>query len=504
MFSSDLSPIVDALRITANLEVALAVAIGSIVGIFVGAMPGLTFTSALALMLPFTFVMEPMPAIALLLAVYIGGMTGGSITAILIGIPGTPSAAAVVLDGQPLARSGQAPATLGAAVLASGIGGVLSIIVMMAGVGVVSRFALHFGPVEIFALVLFGLATICSLAGRSLIGGLIAGVVGLMLTTIGFDAIDGVPRLTFGVPELVQGVNLIVALVGLFALPSVIDIFSCGRAVSHPQAFAAGLACPPFRALRRESATVLGATAIGTGIGAIPGSGGPIAAFLAYEAGRRLSPDGPRFGTGVLGGVIAPEAANNAVIGGALLTLLALGLPGDPATAVIQTALLLHGIVPGPTLLVERPEVIYGMFFILLAAYLLVLVFVVASIPVFARILMVEPRTLGILVLLISVIGVYSIRNSYFDIASMIAVGLIGYLFRRLSVPTAPIVLGLVLGPILEREFRTALILSDGNLEVLVSSPTALAFYGLALTMILVPVLGRARPRPEVAKQPTV
>jgi len=469
-----------------SLPTLAATAAGSIVGLVFGAIPGLTFSMALALTMPFTFGMEPVPAMAMLFAVYTGGMTGGAVSAVLLGIPGTPSAAATILDGHQMARRGEASLALGASVIASAFGGLFSLAVMMLLVEQVAALAIRFGPAEIFALVLFGLSTICGLAERSLLRGLIAGVVGLMLMTIGLDEIDGVGRLTFGTVQLQQGVNMLVAMIGLFAVPQVITTFIERRA--HPSS-----ASPwpgevraefPWRRLRGYWWLMVRSSGIGTIIGAIPGTGGPIAAFLAYDHARRFSARPERYGTGELGGVVAPEAANNAVMGGALIPMLSLGIPGDPATAVILGGLLVHGLQPGPLLVQSNPDIIYALYLTIIVSWVVILLVQFWGIRAFVRVLRVPPHLLGVCILVLCAIGSYAIRNAIFDVYLMAAVGLLGYVLLRLRIPLAPVVLGLVLGPTLEQQYRTALILSEGSHRIFFESPFAVVFFVLTAAIV--------------------
>ncbi|MDH5536617.1 MAG: tripartite tricarboxylate transporter permease, partial [Betaproteobacteria bacterium] len=296
------------------------------IGLIFGSIPGLTFSMALALMLPFTFGMETTPALGLLLGVFVGGMTGGSVSAILLGIPGTPSAAATVFDGYPMAQRGDASVALGAAVIASTFGGLFSLIVMMLLLEQVAAVAIKFGPAEIFALVLFGLSTICGMAERSMLRGLIAGTLGLMLMIIGLDELDGVARLTFGTVQMQQGVNLLVAMIGLFAVPQIISTFlDYGRVEPFKMPEDVRARLPSLKQLKDRLWLMVRCSGIGTGIGAIPGTGGPIAAFLAYDHARRFAKRPEDYGKGELSGVVAPESANNAVTGGTMIPLLSLG-----------------------------------------------------------------------------------------------------------------------------------------------------------------------------------
>lgn len=471
--------------------------LGVVVGLVFGAIPGLTFSMALALVLPLTFGLEPLSAVALLVGTYIGGMSGGTISAILIGVPGTPSAAATVMDGYAMRRAGKASIALSLSVIVSAFGGLFSLAVMIVSVDLIARLAIRFGPAEIFALVVFGMSTICGLAEKSLLRGLIAGIIGLMVMTIGLDDVSGVQRLTFGTITLQQGINPVVAMIGLFAVPHVIVTFLTylrGRQEPvNPDHVKVRL--PPLRMLWRNLGLMTRCAGLGTVIGAIPGTGGPIAAFLAYDHARRFSRDPARFGKGAEEGVIAPETANNAVTGGAFIPLLSLGIPGDPATAVMLSGLLIHGLVPGPMLFVEHPREIYAIYLAIFIANIAVVCIQLYGVRIFVKALIIPPHLLAVVILLTSAIGSYALRNSVFDVYTMAVVGLIGYLLLRARIPITPIILGLVLGPTLEREFRTAIILSEGRLDIFYTSAPAVLFFALSLLVVALHVRGSLRAR---------
>ena len=486
-----------ALPLALSLEAILAVAGGTLLGLIFGSVPGLTFTVALALILPITFSMPATPAIGMLLGTYIGGMTGGSVSAILLGIPGTPSAAATAIDGYALTRSGKASLALGTAVIVSTIGGIFSLLIMVISVDFVASMAIKFGPAEIFALVLFGMSTICGLAERSLVRGMIAGLIGLMLMTIGLDALEGTPRLTFGTTSMQQGVNLLVAMIGLFAVPHIIEVFITHRRGETPAINQAHVRAelPSFGLLTQHSWLITKCAALGTGVGAIPGTGGPIAAFLAYDHARRSSKENSKFGKGAIEGVIAPETANNAVTGGAMIPLLSLGIPGDPATAVMLSGLLIHGLIPGPMLFIEQPAQIYAVYIAIIVAYISVLLFQLLGIRFFVRVLSIPAHYLAVGILVMCAVGSYAIRNSVFDVYTMAIIGLFAYLLQRVRIPITPIILGLVLGPTLEREFRTAMIMGEGKAEIFYTSVPAMIFFGLATLVIVMQGVSSMRQR---------
>lgn len=473
----------------------IAIVLGTLLGVIFGAIPGLTFTVAMALVVPVSFTLDTIPAIGLLLGTYIGGMTGGSVSAILVGIPGTPSAAATVLDGHPLARKGKASLALGTAVVASAFGGIVSLVIMVVSVDLVAQLAIRFGPAETFALLIFGLSTICGLAQRSLIKGLIAGVLGVLVTTIGIDDMEGVERMTFGTVVMQQGVNLLVAMIALFAVPHVIDAFLRHHAEERaaPVVEAARAELPGIGDLLRHFWLMLRCAFLGTGIGAIPGAGGPIAAFLAYAHARRWSRDPARFGKGEMAGVVAPETANNAVTGGAMIPLLSLGIPGDPATAILLSGLLIHGLIPGPMLFVQNPGEIYEIYVAIVVAYVAVVAIQLLGIRFFVRLLRVPAHLLAMGILVMCAYGAFSVRNSVFDVISVAVLGGLSYGIARAGIPLPPVILGLVLGPAIEREFRTAMIMSDGDLSILVATIPCVLFLGLAAMIFGARMFGAAR-----------
>ncbi|MEE4187768.1 MAG: tripartite tricarboxylate transporter permease [Roseobacter sp.] len=475
---------IDAAGLALTPATIFAIGLGSLVGLIFGSIPGLTFTVALALALPITFAMDPVPAIGLLLGTYIGGMTGGSVSAILLGIPGTPSAAATVLDGYPMTRRGDASIALGTAVIVSVFGGLFSLLVMIVSVDIVSRLAIGFGPAEKFALVFFGLSTICGLCGGSLIKGLISGILGLMIMTIGLDEIDGVSRLTFGSINMLQGVNLLVAMIGLFAVPFIIEAFADKGATGPKRMANVQAQLPSIRLFFRKFSLMLRCSVLGTCIGAIPGTGGAIASFLAYDHAKRFSKKPESFGKGNIDGVIAPETANNAVTGGTLIPLLSLGIPGDPATAIVLAGLMIHGITPGPALFMNHANEVYGMYIAVVLAYVWVLGLQMIGIRLFVHVLKIPREMLAVTVLVLCGIGAYSIRNSVFDIYAMAIIGVAAYVLIAVRIPITPIILGMVLGPTLENEFRTGMMLSAGSMDIFLTSPVAMTFFGLAALVI--------------------
>ncbi|WP_102960072.1 tripartite tricarboxylate transporter permease [Mangrovicella endophytica] len=492
-----MEPVLTALSAGTSVDVLIAALFGSAFGLVFGAIPGLTFTMALALVLPITFALQPTAAIAMLLSTYIGGASGGTVAAILIGVPGTPSSAASVADGHALTRAGKASLTIATATIVSTLGGLFSLVIMLFAVNLLAQVALSFGPAEIFALVIFGMSTICGLAERSMVRGMIGGALGLMAMTIGQDPIDGVPRMTFGSVQLLQGIDLLVAMIGLFAIPQVVETLAGHRAGHQMKIDTSSIKVqlPTLRFLFSYRWNILRSSLLGTIVGAIPGTGGPIAAFLAYSQEKRLAKHPETWGKGDMGGVIAPETANNAVTGGAMIPMLGLGIPGDPATAIILGGFLIHGIQPGPLLFTERPDVIYTVYFLFALSYVLVTILQLLGVRLFVQALRVPHQILALIISVMCVVGSFSIRNSFFDVGAMIVIGFFGYVLQKCRIPLTPILLGLVLGPTMEREFRTAMIMSEGSLSIFSQSPTALVFFGFALLIVAFHVVGSIRSR---------
>jgi putative tricarboxylic transport membrane protein len=498
-----------ALATSLHYDVLGALTFGTIIGLIFGAIPGLTYTVALALVLPLTFAISSHAAIAMMLGTFNGGMAGGAISAILIGIPGTPSSAATVADGYAMTRMGKASLALGASIVASTFGGLFSLVVMIVSVDFVARMAIKFGPAEIFALVLFGLSTICAMAEASLVRGLIAGVIGLMMMTIGLDELEGVHRLTFGYTEMLQGVNVVVAMIGLFAVPHIIEAFINYRKGERHAVDPAHVRVelPTLASIKSQFWLMMRVSGIGTIIGAIPGAHGPVAAFLGYDHARRFSSHPEQFGKGAIEGVVAPEASHNAVTGGAMIPLLSLGIPGDPATAIILSGLLIHGLQPGPLLFTEHPDQVYVVYISFLISHLVIIIVWILGIRAFVHVLRVPEHLLAISIVVMCVIGAYAIRNSAFDVYTMAVIGLLGYILHRVRIPLTPIILGLVIGPTLEKEFRTAMVLSDGDLNIFYTSPGAMALIALSVLVVVLQLRSTLKPRkarPALSETPNV
>lgn len=455
-------------------------------GIIVGALPGLTASVGIILLLPLTYQLDPSTAMVMLCGMFCGAIYGGSISAILVSTPGTPSAAATVLDGYPLAQKGQAGKALGVATIASTGGGIISTLCLIFVSPQLAKFALKFGPEEYFALMVFGLTIIGSVSGKSLTKGIIAGLFGLLIATIGLDPVTGYARFSFNIPNLMSGFPLLPVLIGLFAISEIfVQLENISRKSFRAIDHKIGRILPSFQDIKKLSPIIILSSLLGTIIGVIPGTGGAIASFLAYNEAKRWSKNPESFGTGNLEGVAAPEAANNGTTGGAMVPLLTLGIPGDVVTAVMLGALMLIGIRPGPLMFKEHPEVINAIFAGMMMANVLMLILGLISIRFAPYVLKVPNSILFPVIFALCFLGSFSLNNSIYDMAVALVFGVLGYFMRKNGFPAVPIVLGIILGPIAEDELGHALLLSKGDWRVLFQSSIALFFYGLAIFSVI-------------------
>jgi putative tricarboxylic transport membrane protein len=460
----------------------------TLAGVFIGTMishlPGIGPSAGIALLLPVTFGMDPTIALMMLAGIYYGCMYGGAVTAILINTPGDAAAVMTVLDGYPLARQGRAGAALAIAAVSSFIAGTLGVTALTFVAMPLAEFALKFGPPEYFALMLFALTTVSALTGDSLAKGLISVFLGLAISTIGIDLQSGRPRFTFGVPELQQGVTFLVVVVGLFALAEV------GRMVEDTLRGTLQIVRVQGRIWftreewRRAFPAILRGAGVGFFCGAAPGLGGTISAMLAYVTEKRVSRHPEQFGKGAIEGVAAPEAAVNADTCGAFVHLLALGIPASGSTAVIMGAFIMYGIQPGPMLFQSHPDLVWGLIASMYVGNLMLLVLNLPLVGLFARILYVPPGVLLVIILGVASVGVYSFEGSEFNLYVALLFGVVGYVFRKLDIPKAPLIFGVILGGRIEQSFRQALTISGGDPRILVGSPLAAGLLALAALMI--------------------
>lgn len=469
MSTDIISGLLSAVAPTALLATFLGVALG----IVFGALPGLTATMGLALVIPLTFGIPPIVAFSALLGVYVGAVYAGSITAILVGTPGTAAAAAALMEGPALTKKGEAKKALTMTTVASVIGGLFSCIVLILVSPQLAKVALSFGPPEYFALALFGLSIVAGVSGKSLLKGVIAGLIGLFIATIGMDPIVGTNRFTFGNPDLLNGINVVPALVGLFAISEVLTrVENKGKQLkSKVSSSSIGLKASD---LKKNWFNLLRSSAIGTFIGIIPATGSGVASFVAYNEAKRASKNKEEYGKGNIDGIAATESANSAVTGGALVPLLTLGIPGDVITAVMLGALMIQGLTPGPMLFTTNGEVVYGIFAALIVANIFMLFLGLGATKLFPKLLRIPEGVLMPLIVVLCLLGSYSIANSTFDVLIMLFFGLLGYVMLKAELPLAPLLLALILAPILETNFRRSMLLSEQDLTVFFTRPVSL------------------------------
>ncbi|MAM13294.1 MAG: C4-dicarboxylate ABC transporter permease [Rhizobiaceae bacterium] len=467
---------------------ALVLAVcGVALGIVIGAMPGLTAAMGVAIMLPFTFGMDPISGLLMICGVFFGAVHGGTATAILLRIPGTPAAAATALDGYELTKKGKAGLALGTAAISAFLGGTGSVIVLIFLGPIIARFALNFSAAESFALAAFGLSIISGISGRSPIKGLIAGFLGLLLATVGMDPMGGFPRFTGGFTELYQ-VPFIPVMIGLFAAAEAFSTLE-KTAVSLKTKAALGRLLPPWTVYRGLLLTVFRSAGMGTMIGMIPGAGSDIAAYVAYNEARRFSKTPENYGKGEITAVAACEAGANGCTGGALLTMLTLGIPGDAVTAIMLGALTLQGLQPGPLLFQEHANLVFTLFVGMLFCYAVMVFMSFGAMRILGRVLQVPRSILTPAILALCIVGTYALNNSMFDVYIMLAAGVVGYFMQKWGFPASPIVLALIMGPMAEANFRRALSLSGGSYDFLYTRPITVVLLTAAILTLAVPLI---------------
>lgn len=475
----------------------LVIVIGIVLGILVGAMPGLSPATGVALLVPFSYTMSPVLALVLLVSIYLASNYGGSITAVLINTPGTPAAAATAIDGYAMTAKGQAGKGLGMSLIASTIGGMFGIFILIFFTIPLAKLAIRFHPADYFALAVFGLTTVASLTSGSVAKSMVAVLIGLLINTIGIDPLTGVTRFAFGVDTLYDGFNLIPALIGLFALSVIFEAVekdSIGRAMVQ----SVSGAFPTLIETWKVRMTIVRSSVLGTVIGIFPGAGSTIASFISYGLAKRASKQPELFGKGAMEGVAASEAANSSSVGGALIPLLALGIPGSAADAVLMGALQLHDITPGPRLFQTHPEIVYGIFAALIVGNCVMLLLGYFGTRLFAKVAEVPPGVLYPLIVVIALIGSFAVRNSFFDVGACFAFGIIGWILKRHGYPVAPVVLGMVLGRLIEENFRRAIMM--GGPYVFFSEPLSLAMLTIAILLFGVPLYRSRRRRKAAAR----
>lgn len=476
------------LSVAANPLTIIFIFVGVAAGIIFGAIPGLTATMAITMFLPVTYTMSPIDGISTLVALYIGGISGGLISAILLNIPGTPSSVATCFDGRPLAIKGQAGKALGVGIVFSFIGTIFSIIALIIISPLLAKVAIKFGPYEYCALAVFSLSLVITLTGKDLIKGLMSAAIGAMIATVGLAPIDSVKRFTFGNVQLNAGFQLLVLLIGLFAISEVI---STAESVNREEEFTIeqnvkikgfGFSLSEFFSQIKNA---IRSSIIGLVVGILPGIGGGISCMLSYTAAKNASKTPDKFGTGVIDGVVASETANNAGIGGAMIPLLTLGIPGDAATAMLLGGLMVHSVSPGPLIFDKNGVIVYGIFMAMIIASIAMLILELFGIKLFMNVLKVPKNYLLPLIVTLCVVGAFGNTNRPFDVVCVLIFGLVGFLLSKAKIPQIPLIMGFILGPIFELNLRRAAQLYVSEPGSLFQHPIALVFGAIAVLVIV-------------------
>ena len=471
-----------------NPQVLLMTLLGATGGVLLGAIPGMTATMGVALLIPFSFGMDLIPSIGLLLGIYCGGMYGGSISAILIHAPGTPAAAATLLDGYPMCQKGEAGKALSIAMFSSFCGGIIGALCMTFLSPLIADVAMEFTSAEMLMLAVFGLSVIVAISGQSIAKGLISAFFGMLLCTIGMDPTYGAKRFTYGVKPLYSGLAFIPVLIGMFAVSEIIagverTINGEEKQESSDEKITEVL--PSFSTIMQIWPQIISGGLIGTFIGAIPGAGGDIAVFVSYGFNKSFSKYPEKWGTGIPQGVASTESANNGCSGGAMIPLLSLGVPGDAVTAIILGAFIMKGIQPGPTMYRDQLDTVYCVFAALMLANIAMLIVGCAGVRFFAKIVSVEKKILYPIILVISLLGAFSINKNVFDVGVCVIFGIVGWLMNKFEFPLSPILLALILGPMCEQNFVRFMDLNGGNFMAITGHPIAIGFLVVAVGTVL-------------------
>ncbi|MCP4317550.1 MAG: Tat pathway signal protein, partial [Hyphomicrobiales bacterium] len=467
-----------------TLSTMLLMMVGTFAGLLAGAIPGFTIAMAVVLVLPFTFSMSPVQGLATMIAVYVGGLSGGLMSGILTGIPGTPSSVATTFDGYPMARSGKPGLALGIGVWSSFFGGVIASIILMVVAPQLALIGLEFQPVDYFSLILFALTVTASLAGDQMLKGLMAALFGLLVATVGSDVVFGQPRFTFGIDSATQGFAFLPVLVGLFAfsrlLNDVRDPEDAHKALGGHEAHAVNIDyIHSAKEVLKRWGNVIRSSVIGVFVGVLPAAGSTISNILAYDQAKKTSPEGDQFGKGAIDGIIAPETANNATAGGALIVMMALGLPGDIMTAIMLGALLIHDVIPSPSFISDEPVIAYSIFLAFFVANFMMLALQSVTLRGFVLVTKVKMYMLTAVILFYCAVGIFALNNVGYDMWTLFIFGVAGFILRAFGFPMVPMVLGVVLGQIAEARLSQVFARSD-DIAIFLTRPWSLFFLLLA------------------------
>ena len=455
-------------------------------GVLVGALPGLNATTGVALLLPFTITMEPIPAIAILTTIYCAATFAGAITAILINTPGTSASATTCLDGYPLAQRGEAGRALGMAAVSSTIGGIISVVCLMAAAPLLARAAYNFAPPEYFALTVFGISMLATIGDGSPVKNILSGAFGILLATVGIDLLTSVERFTFGLNELSEGIPFVPVMIGVFGISELL-VQADNMHVERKQVVMKSIRLPSMSDYRKVWKTILRSSGIGTFIGILPAEGATVASMIGYNEAKRWSKAPEEFGHGSLEGIAGSEAANNSATGGAMVPTLALGIPGSPTAAVILAGLMVHGLRPGPTMFTDQADFAYAIFWSMLLVNILFFFIGLWGAKIFARVTFVPIQILWPIVFIFSIVGAYALEQSMMDVWIAVGSGILGFYMRRYGFSVVPMAIGLILGGMLETRLGQSMVMLDEKWWLMLNRPLSLFFFALTILALFGP-----------------
>jgi len=476
------------LLILADPYLLALILIATLGGVLVGALPGLNATTGVALLLPFTITMEPIPAIVILTTIYCAATFAGAITAILINTPGTSASATTCLDGYPMSQRGEAGRALGMAAVSSTIGGIISIVCLMLAAPLLARAAYHFAPPEYFALTVFGLSMLASIGNGSPIKNIISGAFGVLLATVGIDMLTSIERFTFDVNELSDGISFVPVMIGIFGISELL-VQASRLDVVRERISMKAIKLPSRADYAKVWKTILRSSGIGTFIGILPAEGATVASMIGYNEAKRWSKTPEEFGKGAIEGIAGSEAANNAATGGAMVPTLALGIPGSPTAAVILAGMMVHGLRPGPTLFTEQSDFVFAIFWSMMVVNLLFFVIGLYGAKLFARVTLVPMQILWPMVFTFSIVGAYALEQSMADVWVALIFGLIGFAMRRYGYSVVPMAIGLILGGMLETRLGQSMVMLDEQWWLMATRPLTLFFLVLTVLALFGPYM---------------
>ena len=473
--------------------------VGCFVGTIIGILPGVGPSTTVALMIPIAFTIRPETALIMMLGVYLGAMYGGTLTSVLLKVPGEASSVMTAIDGFEMAKQGKAGPALAVSAIGSFIGGTLSVVALTFLAPIVASYALAIGPAEFFSLMVAALIFASVLIGEDLIKGLVAVMLGLLIAVVGIDLQTGVPRLTFGLSALLEGISIIVIIMGVFGVGEVFWFLAHKEESGGERLAISGRLWPDKEDWHRSWPAILRGSAVGFFAGLLPGSGSSLGSIMAYTAEQRVSKEPERFGKGAVEAVASAETANNSATGGALIPMITLGIPGSGTTAVLLVVLMMYGLEPGPRLMIEQPQLMWTVVASLYVSNVVLLCYNLPMIPLFLRILDIPVRYLMPMILAIAAVGAYAFNNNFADLVLLFVFGALGYFMRATNVPPVPMVLGVILGPRMEQSLRQALLLSNGDWMVFLRHPISAIFLMSGLVIVVWDIYSRLRKRKKTA-----